>query len=389
MQVVFEFLGKEPIENIITCMNYKMDKTVFFGYREVIAQQKKRTEAFLKEKCGVSQVVFLPLSYNDLQTILKTMRSAIERELEEGNQIFFDITGGESLMLVAFGMLSGEYDTPMHLYDVAKNELIELEEGAKNAISTEGIPQTVKLDLSGYIALKGGVINERLHKEMKDCKDTELETCYSDLWQVSKKYADYWNAFSDFIKKQFVPDERLEVRRNAREIVTALREGKGALTTPAKLNEILDDLADIGVLLHVKHENGVYQFQYLQKEIQDCLWEGGSILEMYVFQQEKEGADDCRIGVHIDWDGIIHNQPGIDVVNEIDVLVLNGNVPTFISCKSGKMGANPSLYALYELETVAERFGGKYARKILVTARGFGDVYLSRAAEMGIEVRAV
>ena len=51
---------------------------------------------------------------------------------------------------------------------------------------------------------------------------------------------------------------------------------------------------------------------------------------------------------------MIHDQPGVDALNEIDVLALDGNVPTFISCKSGKMEAQQSLHALYGLETVAK-----------------------------------
>ena len=69
------------------------------------------------------------------------------------------------------------------------------------------------------------------------------------------------------------------------------------------------------------------------------------------------------------------------------MLKLNGYVPTFISCKSGKMGPQQTLHALYELDMVAKRFGGKYARKVLVTARGVNEIYMERAKEMGIEVR--
>lgn len=50
MVVNFEFLGGEPIENTITCMNFKVDKVVFFGYHEEILLQKDRTEKFLSQK---------------------------------------------------------------------------------------------------------------------------------------------------------------------------------------------------------------------------------------------------------------------------------------------------------------------------------------------------
>ena len=105
--------------------------------------------------------------------------------------------------------------------------------------------------------------------------------------------------------------------------------------------------------------------------------------------QEKEHSDDCRIGTHLDWDGVIHKESGNDLMNEIDVLSLNDNVMTFISCKSGKMNYTQILHALYELDTVAKRFGGKYCRKVLVSAKPLSKVYMERAGEMKIEVRVV
>ena len=45
--------------------------------------------------------------------------------------------------------------------------------------------------------------------------------------------------------------------------------------------------------------------------------------------------------------------------------------------------------ALYELETVANRFGGKYAKKVLVVAKDVAAGHLLRAKEMGIEVRKI
>ena len=43
--------------------------------------------------------------------------------------------------------------------------------------------------------------------------------------------------------------------------------------------------------------------------------------------------------------------------------------------------------ALYELETVAERFGGKYAKKVIAAPQGLNDTHSLRAKEMGIEIR--
>lgn len=388
--VNFVFLGSEPIENVVTCMNYKVDKVIFFGFHETIQQQKQQTEKFLTDNCEVKKVVFLPLSQRNLPSIIKTMRGEIERELEAGNHIYFDITGGESLILVAFGMLSVEYDTPMHLYDISQNKLIELEENATKSISQDVPERSFKLDLNSYIALHGGAINHRLQKSSKNCLESDLGRYISDIWKVSQDYAMYWNSFSEFLRKNFVPeeDDNLKVCRSSQSIVSALHANNNSLTAPKILNEILDKLGEAGALLDVRHDSKGYAFRYRSEDIKQCLRDGGSVLEMYTFQQENISADDCMIGVHIDWDGVIHNKSGIDVLNEVDVLALKGNIPKFISCKSGKMDdAGEVLHALYEIETVAQRFGGKYAEKVLVTMEELKPVYRDRAAEMGIEIR--
>ena len=179
----------------------------------------------------------------------------------------------------------------------------------------------------------------------------------------------------------------MQVSASATTIVDALHESKTILDTPNELNHILDSLMQEGILLNVVHRNGVYGFEYKNSQIKDCLFDGGSILEIQTYLEEAEKADDCLLGVHLDWDGIIHTEGGSDVLNEIDVLSLKGTIPTFISCKTGKMNKNSALHALYELETVTRRFGGKYAKKVLVSAQPLNDMYLERAKEMGIEVR--
>jgi hypothetical protein len=45
--------------------------------------------------------------------------------------------------------------------------------------------------------------------------------------------------------------------------------------------------------------------------------------------------------------------------------------------------------ALYELETVAHRFGGKRAKKVMVVGQEMSSGYSKRAEEMGIEVQCM
>ncbi len=389
MNVNIEFLGKEPIENLITCMNFKMDKTVFFGYSEVIEELSECTKRFLVKYCGMKQenILFRELSRTDFASVLRGMREVLQEEKAAGSRLYFDITGGESLILVAFGVLSREFNAPMHLFDVRKNRLVELEEGAIGSVKKEVAERKAKMDLDAFIEMRGGIINYRHHKEIKSDNNASFQEKVPAIWNIATQYDDCWNAFSALLREKFVPDERLRAQATEKQIVSAMKRSNNALKHLDTLNDILNKLEEAGVIAEGSNADGVYSFRYSSRAMKDCLWDGGSILELHTYYQMKQNADDCMMGVHIDWDGTINHAYGKDVLNEIDVLALHGNVPTFISCKSGNMDSGKALNAMYELETVARRFGGKYVKKVLAIMKPMGRVYLERAKEMGIEVR--
>ena len=388
MIVNFEFLGDEPIENYITCLNFKVNKVVFFGYEDAIDRQKSEVEKFLYKSCGVQTVTFHFLPRNNLQAMLSIMRNEVQYELSQKNQLYFDITGGESLILVAFGMLSRDFDTPILMYDIEADKLIELGGSTKHRISEEVESRVIPMTLKLMIKMHGGVINNSMHKDTKTMDNPEFSNDVKNIYLIARQNWDIWNQFSGILSRRLGTSdtEPLTVNKNAELILRAVASSS-EIKTLAKLNEILDQLAEAGLILDLEYDNGRYRFKYKNKEVKNVLWEGGSILELYICHKESRKTTECQVGVHIDWDGVIPTIPGPDVVNEIDVLSLAGNIPTFISCKSGKMTRPETLFALYELETVARRFGGKYARKVLVTIAPLGDAYMRRAEELGIEVR--
>ncbi len=387
MIVDFEFLGIEPIENLITGMHFKLDRVIYFGYQDVIQRRRTSTENFLRKYCGVEDVSFMALSEKNLNSVMAVMRRVIEKELAAKNEIYVDVTGGEWLIILAFGMLANEYHLPLHMFDIGENTLIELLPNADGeTISRRVQARNLRLSIDKYIEMKGGIVNHDLHKEMKSASDKEYVKNIQDMWQVIRKHNEVWNSFSAFMRNHLVPNSGLKVSGPAEVIKKELSAETGNLKTTDAFQAVLDDLADAGLILNLRHDS-IYSFRFLNEEVKELIWDSGSTLELYTYLLERDAADDCNIGVHLDWDGEIHNDPTDDVLNEIDVLVMNGMIPTFISCKSGKMGTNQTLHALYELETVTRRFGGKYAKRVLIVAHPLNKAYMKRAAEMNIEVR--
>ena len=98
---------------------------------------------------------------------------------------------------------------------------------------------------------------------------------------------------------------------------------------------------------------------------------------------------DALCGVVIDWDGEIHTgrESVRDTENEIDGLFVKGMVPVFVSCKNGDVDEDE----LYKLDCVANKFGIKYAKKILVVTdlqKNYNATlrFRNRARKMGIMV---
>lgn len=390
MVVNYEFLDKEPIDNLVTCLNFKVDKVVYLGFDEDIAKFRDRLEKFLSKYCDVKEVVFREVPKYDLQSIFDTLRSEVTREQEKGSEVYFDLTGGAHLVLVAFGMLSMQTRTPMHMFDVAGDRLIELDEDKEAGISRNVEQRKVPLTLDMMIEMHGGAINYNLQKESKEIRDPKFAADVEKIYEVAIRHWEYWNPFSDHLKRLFTPPAReLTVCKSMPYVQSCINKSETKLNSVKTFNEIIKDLKQAGMLSGVDRSDGKYSITYKNKAIRDCLWGGGTILELHTYMQEKEHSDDCRIGTHLDWDGVIHKESGNDLMNEIDVLSLNDNVMTFISCKSGKMNYTQILHALYELDTVAKWFGGKYCRKVLVSAKPLSKIYMERAGEMKIEVRVV
>ena len=160
---------------------------------------------------------------------------------------------------------------------------------------------------------------------------------------------------------------------------------------------VINDLLDSGLLTYYFEDEDDTQMliTYKNPQIKRCLTKAGQALEMKIYMTAMTATDendewiysDVENGVVIDWDGETESQSGHDTVNEVDVMLMHGTVPVFISCKNGYVDAEE----LYKLETVAERFGGKYAKRVLVATSidalgDAGECLRQRAKDMNIRI---
>jgi hypothetical protein len=139
---------------------------------------------------------------------------------------------------------------------------------------------------------------------------------------------------------------------------------------------------DIDSLLHYLNKHGlvsgyvessqILSFSFKNQQVKKCLTSAGLILEMMVLVSAKTVChkdrtpyyDDCMNGVSIDWDGTFHQRDDAqkDTENEIDAVLMKGLIPLFVSCKNGQVKEDE----LYKLDAVANRFGGKFVKKVIL-----------------------
>ncbi len=246
-----------------------------------------------------------------------------------------------------------------------------------------------KLGIEEFIKLQGGAINWTKHNPDKYAVSEGDLQDVNCLWKVISANREIWSIFSTFASGNFKgeEDDELFVKETDEGIRNRLKKyNAGGKLGFNRICDIITSLALEGLLTEVRHGDGPFTFRYKSELIKTCVLTTGNALEMKVYERMSPQMDECMIGVYIDWDGVIHEQFHEDVTNEIDVLGIKDGVPTFVSCKCGKLDGKEVLYALYELDTVARRFGGDNPNKKLVIINDISDIYKERAQQMGIEI---
>ncbi len=387
MNINIEFFDKEPIENIVTCLNFKMDKVIFFGQKDgMTCEAKEITETALRDICDISDISFVELSMKDIDRVLQVITSTVQREEQQGGKCFFDLTGGADMALVAMGMYSASHNIPMHRYDIVEGELKILNTKAMRidqCVESRQIPLTI----DDLIRLHGGKVDYTMQKESKDnLSDPDTRRNVEKIWQIAGPNMRKWNGFSAALKTARQPGNKTDTEEISREkICKSVGIGR-PLEDENAFMDYLNALRASGCIENLRKDSRWISFRYGSNTVRGCLLEAGCILELHTYYERVESGlyDGCKIGTHLKW-GLNSRDEGYLVGNEIDVLLLRGYVLTFISCKGGDVDQMD----LYELDTVASRFGGKYARRELVTANPLETHHDQRAEEMNITVICV
>lgn len=393
---VVEFFDGVSIVNMVSCLTIKPEKIIFIGEKKPI---KKQEEAYLRftKKYGIDvSFSYKSINKNNVEQIVSVLSEIAETE----ENCAFDLTGGEDLVLVAMGIVFEKYrDTgkiQMHRFNIRT--------GAVYDCDNDGIAPCVeqpKLTVEDNIMLYGGAIVP--YDGVKGTYDWNFdEEFVSDLkvlWGICKRNPGLWNSqigtFSFISKECSSTTSDLYMFANKKHIEELMKNKKHKFVW---ISELVRDFYRYGFIDNLTDEDEDIKFNFKNEQIKLCLTKEGTLLELMVLLYSKaaKGQDgylkynDAVSGVHIDWDASIHGleDEEKDTENEIDVILMKGLVPIFISCKNGYVDETE----LYKLNTVAERFGGPFAQKVLV-ATYFGKnsadgrkSFAQRAKDMKIQL---
>ena len=394
-QTLIEFYDKSPLENIVSSLVIKPEKIIYLGSNcKQMERQKERYLKLLAQKGIEAEIECHAINKNNLEHIQKILSEIAE----ENSDCAVDLTGGDELSLVAVGTVAGlfqEKRISLHRINLQTRKVIEFFSSGHTIEYHEPT-----LSVEENIFLYGGVIVYGDEKENRtqiwNWEDGFARDVFT-LWDICRSNCGSWNAQTTKLENYSTPDS-LHVE------ITGIRDNEKPVDTYDRPRWIqpwsgwlFKKLAEDKLIFNYAADEDGFSFECKDEQIQKCLTKAGTVLELvtYITASDLVSNDgtpffnDVMTGVSIDWDGIIHHEGDAesDTENEIDVIAMKGLIPLFISCKNGLVAEDE----LYKLNTVATRFGGEYARKVLIATYidkrpGSLKAFRQRAKDMKIEL---
>lgn len=385
---LIELFDRTPVENIAGSLALKPDKVVF-----ITSESRKAIRAVpLYQKILIGRGIYLEMrvksiSKNDLEAIVAALYDIMS---DSSDDYVIDIAGGDESALVALGIVLGSTDLRVSAFRmniVSRRGIwfeMKTDENGKRKIHRTVVDYSgnsqVFLTVQENIFLHGGRIYGESYTFAKDdpvCRDID------ELWELCRKDCSGWNAK---INRFSAAAALYLAEKNLYSVAKDDIGRKGGVDRNLWDTCIKNGYIDMD---EKRSTRDLMVFRYKNKPIQDCLTKAGSLFEYYTYktalQCEQDGRPvyDCvTTGIILGWNDDVDTTR-----NEIDVMMMAGMLPVFVSCKNGSVETDE----LYKLNTVAKKFGSGYAKCALAVTAFFDPedhAYSGDAASANIKGRA-
>lgn len=390
---IVEFFDANAVENIISALLCAPERVVLVGDSYKRMEKAKAKYESIAAAHGVTvEFLYETVNRNNLENIIDKLESIVDTY----GECVFDLTGGEDLYLVAVGTVFCTHRdrVQLHRFNIHNGKLYDCDADGQ-VLATKQAYLSVEENISVY---GGRVIFEEEKKDTTYRWNFHQDFCNDIMymWEMCKADFSDWNWSThtlDGFHKYCVSDATsLSVYIDINSVSPLLAQKKHtAYFSP----DFYKRLALYGLIHNLTIAHNTIAFTYKNEQVKRALTNAGRLLELFVAKTAGEMTDengiplfdDVMTGVTIDWDGKLETDIE-DVENEIDVILMKDLTPIFISCKNGKSFKSDELY---KLSTVAGRFGGKYAKKVLVATRldemgEAGEAIVNRADDMCVSV---
>jgi len=367
MRTLIELYDTSPIRNVLSTVMFRPQEMILICPPEVAEDpnhKRSLRDFFAYLNCPV-KLTMIPVTLLDAGKTERVLREV----LESHQDCAIDIAGGTDAALFAAGVVSGE--TPVFTYSARKNAFFEI----KNAPFARSLPNDVRLDVRSCLMMAGGTL---LPGREDNTGLADMSDRIDRLFKVYSTFRPLWNRQISYIQKISSAEP-------------GALEANGLLTEKAGNKKVAADpeffkaLEQAGLILNLRNADDGVSFRFPDETVRFWLRDIGAVLELQVFRACHAAGcfDDVVLSAVVNWqNGKIHSD---SVTNEIDVMAVQGIQPVFISCKTCEVHTD----ALNELAILRDRFGGKFARAILVTSgitEKTREPVRRRADKLGIEL---
>lgn len=359
---IVEFFDIASLENICSALLCQPDKVIMIGHDS--GRLKHTIDLYtdiVRSKNINTEFSFAAVSKNNLNSIVNKLEEIVA---ENPSDCIFDLTGGDDLYLVAVGIIMEKYRgrVQCHRFNFMNDKLSDCDADGKVLKA-----KSFELSVADNIAIYDGkILTDGEHYTYDwDFNDDFLKDI-GRMWTICAKKPGLWNlqiGAIGAICDTFIMPSDLEVLFYQDDAEEALRQNH---VKYACIPWFLGELQKKGLISALDIGEKVY-FKFKNDQVKKCLTIAGQALELQVAKtlrlaKDKDGSplyNDVKVGSVINWG---YKDDNDSTINEIDVIAMKGVIPIFISCKNGFFDSNE----LYKLNSVADKFGNKYAKKILI-----------------------
>ena len=363
---IIEFYDKDALETMAGALLCAPERVIFVGdNQKQMNRSIDKWKKVLADRNIATELLCRGVNKNNLWDIVELLTELVARF----DDCVFDLTGGEDLYLVAVGIVlaNSKGAVQCHRFNFRNDTVNDCDADGK--VVRAG---SFDITVDEQVALYGGEVVRDADREPSTYDWDFNEDFLADIetmWKICCQNGRLWNAqigTLGSINRHFRMEDSLDI---SFEREHAARVLKGVGEKAVVVGGMLYELQKHG-LIHSLVMHDTVSFTFKNEQVKRCLTVAGQILELVIAGRmatlrDADGVPlyhDIRVGVVIDWDGDEEGD-AIRTVNEIDVMAMKGAIPVFISCKNGDF----DMEELYKLSTVADRFGGKLVKKVLVS----------------------